>query len=187
MSKPVMFLLGPSGVGKTTLGYALQQELGMLHLLLDGHPEGNGIDVEKLRSEWDTLLNTRNPRPLADEVRGRIESSGHSGVVISCPSGIMPAEEGQGKPWHFPRALLAAMAAIGVRCAVLTGPLDACMAAAINREGTGVTVESWCLNNPDWPGFQPSRFPECVLEAFRDGKRRPVGELVQEFRHQFLS
>jgi hypothetical protein len=186
MSQPVVFLLGPSGVGKTTLGAALQQELGMLHVLFDGHPEGNGVDVAKLRSEWDTLLNTRNPRPLADEVRRRIEAGGHAGVAISCPSAIMPAEDGQGRRWHFPRSLLSTMASTGVRCAVLVGPLEACREAAIRRAGPVVTAESWDLNNPDWPGFQPSRFPDCVLEAFRDGQRRPVSELVREFRRRFM-
>src|SRR5262249_32808173 len=52
MSKPVVFLLGPSGVGKTTLGDALHEKLGMHHILFDGHPEGDGVDVAKLRTEW---------------------------------------------------------------------------------------------------------------------------------------
>jgi hypothetical protein len=166
MSKTVVLLLGPSGVDKTTMGEALQQKLDLLHILLDGHPEGDGVDVANLRSEWDTLLNTRNLHPLVHEVWKRIEASGHTEPVISRPRGILLAEDGQGMPWHFPRSLLMTMGSIGLRCAVLAGPLDLCMKSAINRPGSGVTVASSCLNNPDWPGIQPSRdaLPRPVTE-----------------------
>jgi hypothetical protein len=169
------------------LGDALERELGVLHILFDGHPKGDGVGGMGLRGEWDAMLRGRKPQPLADEVRRRIGASGYSGAVISCPSGVMPAEDGQAAPWHFPRSLLEAMAAIGVRCAVLIGPHEACMDAAINREGSEVSVETWCRDNSNWNDFQPLRFPECVLEAFSAGKRRSVSDLVQEFQRRFLA
>jgi hypothetical protein len=186
MSKPVVLLLGPSGAGKTTLGDALVKNLGVLHVLFDGHPNGNGVDVEQLRVEWDALLESRNPKPLADTVRRRIEAARYSGVVISCPSGIMPAEDGKAAPWHFPRSLLSGMTTIGVRCVVLVAPLAACMDAAIRRPGTRVTVRSWAVNNSNWTDFQQTAFPENVLETFAGGERRPESEVLGEFRRRFL-
>lgn len=186
MNMPVVFLLGPSGVGKTTLGDALASELGMLHILFDGHPQGDGVNVNGLRSEWDKLLETRNPLPLADEVRRRIETSGHSGAVISCSSGIMPAEDDRAAQWHFPRSLLGAMSAIGVRAAQLVGPLETCKEAAIRRTTPKVTAASWEESNKWWRGFQKSAFPENVLEMFDGEHRRPIAELVEEFRQRFL-
>lgn len=187
MRKPIVFLLGPSGVGKTTLGDAVAQELEMLHILFDGHPKGDGVDVSELRSEWNAFLDVRDPQPLADEVRRRVGDSGYSGAVISCKSGVLPAEDGNALLWHFPRSLLAAMASIGVRCAALIGPLETCMAAAINRPGSEVTVETWRRDNSNWYGFRSALFPEHVLEAFSGGKRRPVRDLVQEFRRRFVT
>lgn len=49
---PVVFLLGPSGAGKTTLGQALEDQANFLHLQIDRFPEGDGIDLEGLRDEW---------------------------------------------------------------------------------------------------------------------------------------
>lgn len=142
MSKPVVFLLGPSGVGKTTLGDALERDAGMLHILFDGHPAGNGVDVAGLRPQWEALLGARNPQPLAGEVRRRVEAGGRSGAVISCPSGIMPAQDGRAAAWHFPRSLVTTMASVSVRCAVLVGPAEACTEAAVHRAGSKVTADT---------------------------------------------
>ncbi len=185
---PIIFLLGPSGVGKTSLGNALAQMLGMLHILFDGPSAGDGVDAAKLRVQWDTLLNAKDPHPLADEVRKRIKISGHSGAVISCPSGVVSAEDLQALSWHFSRSLLAKMKSCGVRCVTLFGPLQHCRDAAINRaDGTGVTIVSWDQNNPDWKKFRPESFSDQVINVFKDdGRRRGIDDLVREFQERFL-
>jgi hypothetical protein len=104
----------------------------------------------------------------------------------------MPADE-QAEPWHFRRSHLTAMEAEGIRCVVLIGPLSICMDEAIHREGTQVTVSSWCRDNACWRGFQRSLFPECALDAFTDEepkplreRRKPLHDLVREFRRRFM-
>jgi hypothetical protein len=191
MSKPapIIFILGPSGVGKTTLGNALADHLGMVHILFDGADGGDGVDVANLRSEWKSLLAAKDPRPLAEEVRRRIKTSGHSGVVISCPSGIMPAEDRKALPWYFSRSPLAKLEECGVRCVTLIGPLVACQEAAMNRaNGRVVTTSTWLLNNANWHNFQPGLFPDLVQDAFTDdGSRRDSRDLMREIQERFLT
>ena len=183
----VLFLLGPSGVGKTTLGNALEKHLGMLHILFDGASGGDGVDVAHLRTEWNALLEAKNPQLLADEARKRIRASGHTGVVISCPGGVMPAEDNRALPWHFSRLLLAKMEECGVRCVTLFGSLKLCCDAAVSRKDTSVTVEYWLQNNSNWHGFDARAFSNVVLEVFNsDGSRRDLLDLVGEIQERFL-
>ncbi len=186
-STPIVFFLGPSGVGKTTLGDAVQKHLGLLHILFDDHG-GASVDSAKLRSEWDTLLDKRDPQPLADELRKRLASSGHTGVAISCPSGVMSAEDGEAVQWHFSRSLLTKMKNCGIRCVTLFGRLDRCRDAAKARiDGRTVTEESWNKSNSNWYGFQPEAFSDQILDPFCGaGERRAEDSLVEEFRRRFL-
>ena len=54
---PILFLLGPSGVGKSTLGQWVAEDLDFLWIEIDRWPEGDGIDLADLRAEWHAVWN----------------------------------------------------------------------------------------------------------------------------------
>lgn len=84
--RPIVFLLGPSGSGKTKLGEWLAEDLQILHLEIDRWPDGDGIDREGLRTEWDTFLRTGQAGKLAAAIRDRVAQAGRKGAVLSFPS-----------------------------------------------------------------------------------------------------
>ena len=85
-SVPILFLLGPSGVGKTQLGQWVSEDLNLLWIELDRWPEGDGIDLANLRTEWDALWNTCQAQAIATTLRARVLSAGAHGAVVTFPS-----------------------------------------------------------------------------------------------------
>ena len=68
----ILFLGGPSGSGKTTFASGFLKSQGRSHLEIDRFPEGDGIDLERLRTEWDAFGSRLDPAPLwADWKQGR--------------------------------------------------------------------------------------------------------------------
>jgi adenylate kinase family enzyme len=63
----VWLILGPSGVGKSDFGGWLHTELNWLHLEID-RSDGDGIDLNALRPEWDAFLKQNNAQ-LAPRTR----------------------------------------------------------------------------------------------------------------------
>src|SRR2546428_10940346 len=62
MAIDIIFVLGPSGVGKSELSSALAKKLDYEFYEIDQHP-ADGIDEHKLRREWDEFW--LNGRPCA--------------------------------------------------------------------------------------------------------------------------
>lgn len=77
-----LFILGPSGVGKTKLGIQLALGHEFLHIEIDKFPDGDGIDLEHLRLKWDQYFKRLKARPIADELSRRAKARGK---VVLCP------------------------------------------------------------------------------------------------------
>ena len=181
---PILFILGPSGAGKTTLGDQLAQH-GVLHINFD-RPDCNGVDRERLRKEWNAFLDDRNPQPLADAIRQRMQSSGAKGASITCPSGIVPSTAAGANGCELSRAYLSQMRTVGFHTIILHGTRDDCLAAFQCREagtGRGLGQDWWDANNAYWQYmFQPTDFAGEVLSAFSSGQHRPLAELVAQIQ-----
>ena len=52
----VWLILGPSGAGKSGFGRWLATEQNWLQLEIDRFPEGDGIDLNNLRAEWNASM-----------------------------------------------------------------------------------------------------------------------------------
>jgi len=84
------FILGPSGVGKTTFGDFVAQRGKYLHLKIDTGIEGeNGIDVEGIRDQWDILASEHDFVPLALKLNRRAADAAVQGCILTFPSGIV--------------------------------------------------------------------------------------------------
>lgn len=174
-SLPLLFLLGPSGVGKSTLCAWVAQDLGFLHLEIDRFPEGDGIDLEGLRGEWNAFWLRSDGHPLAGVLMVRGHSGGHPGVLVSFPSGVVPSAE------HINAAGEA-----GIRLLVLYGTEAECREAFLRREresGRGLGVDHWIQNNAQsYAAFSEPLFAPHRISAFGSGSFRSRTELVRELK-----
>jgi hypothetical protein len=72
-----LFVLGPSGVGKSSLGHWLERDLALLHLEHDIYPEpGNGIDALGLRAEWNAFHDRGDASALVKVLESKAWSAG---------------------------------------------------------------------------------------------------------------
>src|SRR5207248_3072918 len=71
----IIFVLGPSGVGKSDLSKALAEKLDYEFYEIDQWPKVDGIDAHGLRDEWDEFCRSANAERLADLLRGRADAA----------------------------------------------------------------------------------------------------------------
>jgi len=79
----LLFLAGPSGVGKSTVATALSLSLDLFHLDGDQH---DAFKVHGLRKVWGEFWSDRNVHPLAQALRTLGAAKGREGVVVSLAS-----------------------------------------------------------------------------------------------------
>jgi hypothetical protein len=174
VSAPILFLLGPSGYGKSSLGAWVAEDLAFLHLEIDQWPNGDGIDLASLRPQWDRFLDG-SAGPLAEELRLRVASIGRAGTVLTFPGRTV-----------LPVPRIAAAIAVGIVVVVLYGTGAECLDAFLAREAAtsrGLGVGHWIENNRDIyaelsrPDYAPYR-----VAVFDNGRHRSRAVLVDEVR-----
>lgn len=154
-SVPILFLFGPSGAGKTTLGQWVAEDQDFLWIEIDCWPECDGIDLANLRAEWDELWNHCQAGAIGNALRARVVSKGARGAILTFPSLVV-----------FSALQLASLKQAGIRVLVLYGTQQDCLAAFLKREresGRNLTEEHWRRNNCDThkrlgdPSYDPYR------------------------------
>ena len=83
-TRPLLFILGPSGVGKSSFGQWLAAERNWLHLEIDRYPDGDGIDLNSLRSEWDEFYTRKKPERLTEVISKRLQPN-EVGAALTFP------------------------------------------------------------------------------------------------------
>lgn len=179
VSNPIVFLLGPSGAGKTTLAGWIAEDMGFSHIEIDRFPEGDGIDLAGLRPEWDTFCNVGDSVALAAAIRSRVEQVRAAGAVLSFPSTLV-----------LPIPLMDAAAVTGIRSLILFGPEDRCLASLLTRPDTLSRRLDRChgrVNNlRSHAVWASSDFGPYRMEAFEGPAHRTRQDLVAEVRLRVL-
>ena len=174
-----MFLLGPSGAGKTNLGSWLAKDRALLHLEIDRWPDGDGIDLEGLRAAWDSFLEIGGAGPLATLIRARAAAARRKGAVLSFPSGLV-----------LTPALIRAAEQAGIRSVVLYGTAAQCLTAFLERErstGRGLTQEHWVENNRgSYIEYSREEFAPYRFDMFTKRGRESRADLVSRVARQLL-
>jgi len=175
---PIVFLLGPSGVGKSTLGAWVGDDLEFLHLEIDRWPEQDGIDYYGLRLAWNAFLSDGEATQLAGLIREFTSANQRRGAILSFPSRLTLE----------PRQIESAAAA-GIATVVLFATKKECLASFLEREkasGRGFTSEHFDMNNASF-----ERIAARALEPYRmkvrwAGGWRSPAELVGELRGRLI-
>ena len=160
--KPIGMLLGPSGVGKTTVCQYAEEHLDWLWIELDrsSGPRDRRHDHLPHPKESATGFFTK--------LRIRINESDHRGALISCPSTTIIGEP-----------VAAQLAAIGVHVIYLCGSTDLCIERFLQREaatGRNLTLAYWNENNADMLRFQESLRGDSSIKrvAVHDDNHEPL-------------
>jgi len=176
MARKHLFVLGPSGVGKSSLGHWLLDDLAMLHLEHDIYPEpGDGIDSLGLRAQWNPFCACGDASALVKLLEGRAAEAGKTGTVLTF-SGVVV----------LPPDILRRAEVAGIATVVLYGSGSACVNAFLTREkatGRNLGFEHWVLNNNRcYMALSSPEFAPWRIDAFVDEVHRDRGDLVDQVR-----
>jgi len=165
------FILGPSGVGKTTFGDWVAANLPYLHIPLDRGDDGNGLVIEGLDQLW---INKDWPG-LARELDRRAQDAGKLGCVLTIWGSLHCAAD---QIPHF--------AQVGIAVRYLFASGEACVAAFTQREAIAGHPER---GEEFWSRYNAATYAEVarrdmipyrvdVLDPF--GARRPLDEVARQ-------
>ena len=166
---PIIFVLGPSGVGKSYLSEGLEQDYSFMRLPIDTDDKKKSFEANGFPSEWDKDVHKVDPAHLVSVVRGRLAVE-HAGAVISFPTVHV-----------FTPEKLVEAAQLGVTPVVLWGKQEDCVRAAekrIKKKGMTFNLTRYMrLNGPTFEAYALPEYADFRVEAFRPGGDRwPRGE-----------
>jgi hypothetical protein len=159
---PVIFVVGPSGVGKDEVCGWIKTQYNFVHVDIDqpGHFEAKG-----LQSQWNRLKKL-DPSALASALRGSASEANAVGVVISLPSDkVMMPEMGK------------TAEAVGIFTLVLWGPIEACKRARKGRDGSVKDTYDQ-KNRKAFATYSLPEFADSRVEVFgADGYHLPRDQI----------
>jgi len=168
--KPIIFIFGPSGVGKSYLSKMLQKKM-FLYVHIDTDSENKSFAANGFPSEWDEDYHKVDPTHLVGILLARLHNE-HAGAIISFPTVHV-----------FTHEKLVAAARIGVTPLVLWGKHEDCVRAAQDRiKKKGLKFNS-CryerLNEPAFRAYVCPEYDAFRIEVFQqDGSRYPDEALL---------
>lgn len=166
--------MGPSGVGKTTLGDAIAEHSDYAHLVIDrGVPGHSGIDEYGLSSTWEDFYYRQRIAPLAQELNRRAEHHKLPGFVLTFSSSVCIE----------PKSIAAAQKH-NVFIRYLYAPREKCIESFIRRERKvghfERTREFWARNNAAYETMGRKNLREYHLNACDDsGERLSTKQLMK--------
>jgi adenylate kinase family enzyme len=163
---PIIFFFGPSGVGKTTLAELLREDHNYIHLKID-RADGDGIDIEGLRSEWDKFLNEDDAESLAEALRQKIHEQNKAGIVLTFASTdwlrIHKIEEAKKHR---------------ILTVVLYGSKEDCLNSFMAREK--IKNRGFDANQRFYPKFTNTDYAKYRLDTFHNHVHRNKSSLIKE-------
>jgi gluconate kinase len=172
----MLFILGPSGVGKSAFGNYLAQTHGWLHLEMD---QFHCLDIHQLRHEWDLFCLQKNILPLVRTIRQRVTSANKANCILTFSSNLV-----------LPPGLIR-VCAPSIQICYLYGSTAHCINAFLRREeflrrklvtGQSLDVNYWIQHNRDsytkmsTPSYEPYR----VHVFTREGRHRSHADIWEE-------
>jgi hypothetical protein len=161
------FVLGPSGVGKTTFGDWLQANRQYDHLAVDRGDEQNGLIAEGLVDPWNRLTQG-DAAPFGEALQERADAEGKKGCVLTFYSVDF-----------FPLDWIVYLAGHDIAVRYLYGDKEKCIEAYLDREkreGHPKTREFWSTNNEENYG----KIGAADLSPYRANIIDPSGKRLSE-------
>lgn len=139
----IVFILGYSGVGKSTLGRHFEKEKGWIHIELDPASR-TSINSDSIAPPPDGLFTNQ----YFDGIRNYLGKTGRCGALITMPSNAV-IDQDAGIRLH----------SLGVKVVYLMAPPYFCLEQFLAREketGRSLTAYHWITNNSQLCNFLTS-------------------------------
>lgn len=174
---PILFVLGPSAIGKTKLGERVADDLNFLWIEIDRWPEGDGIDLAELRVEWSEFWNHCQAGAIATTLSTRVLSKAARGAIVTFPSRVV-----------FSARQIMALQDCGIRVLILYGTVEECLESFLKRErelGRNLPKEHWLFNNSEaHKRFGDPSYERYRLEVFQSGQRLDRATLTTKVKNR---
>jgi hypothetical protein len=170
---PIILVLGPSGVGKSTVSRWIKKEFQFLHLDID---KPRGFARNGLPADWDECISRIDFARLATFVLQRVDSKKRAGAVLSFPTEHV-----------LTREQIDAASGVGITTVVLWGTEERCIQARSERsrkKGIAFGLARYRRKNgPSFETYKRSEYDDFKFEAFRpDGSRWPRDHVMEVIR-----
>jgi hypothetical protein len=161
---PIIFVLGPSGVGKSCVSAGLAEDYSFLHLDID---QNRGFEANGFPAGWDEDLSKVDFANLATAVRGRLAVEQRAAAVLSFPTVHV-----------FSPEQLEAASRVGITTVVLWGTKERCIEARrvrARKNRMRFDLERYeRKNRRTFETYGQSEYASFRVEAFQpDGSRWP--------------
>ena len=169
--KPIVFVLGLSGIGKTSTSGALGKKYALRHINMDRSKAFKRIG---LPNEWDTDIERVDFAALADHVRSCLKNEDR-GAILSFPT-----------IYRFTREQLDSAAAQGICVGILWGPFECCAMARRERQeargkGTPSAIRYERLNKPTFDMYSRGVYERFRVKTFdANCSRRPYEAILAD-------
>jgi len=170
----IIFIFGPSGVGKSSFGGYLSNHHNWLHLEID-IPKTNDVDIHEIKHHWAEYRNG-NATPLLAELNTRVKSLGRTGCVITFRSTDLLLNH----ELEFTQKQ-------GVIVTYFYGTAADCIFSFLQREeslGSQLGLNHWLIHNQQ--SYLRMSLPDLSLyriNVFKpDGTRRQWDEVSRQIR-----
>jgi shikimate kinase len=169
----IIFILGPSGVGKSEFSHSLANALKYDHVETDLYRQ-DGIEVEQLREEWNIFSNVNDAAPLAKTLNQRIKLRECSGLIISFSS----------LTWLSDEQLLE-LCKNEIAPIILFAEREECLRSFLERErktGRQLSANHWERHNHCFDRFGRSGIEKFRIRTFESGVRKNDKTLIEEVK-----
>jgi shikimate kinase len=170
--EPIIFVLGPSGVGKSYVSKALKEDYSFLHFDID---KKFGFSKNGFPAEWDEDIGKINFAILESVVRSRLAAEQLAGAILSFPTAHV-----------FSPQQLEDASLVGISTVVLWGTLERCLAVRrvlqtkrIGRFNERDLKRYLQKNRRTFETYIRPKYAHVRVEAFQpDGSRWPRKDLL---------
>lgn len=168
----ILFIFGPSGVGKSTFAEWLVENYGFLHINFDRW-DNKGVDGKVIKNEMDKFFSDHQPTELRSVIEKNLDM--RKGAVVTFPSTVIPNI-----------SKIKMLKQSNIKTVILYGSEENCLNAFIKREkeiGRNLSKEHWHKYNDHLYNGRSIKHQHApyLVPVFQKAERKSCEFLINNF------